>query len=117
MSQDVQVVDNGTTAQIEEILAQSPIACASSLPVTNMCEAMLHCHPFTQLSSSLRGLLALTQLDEQGFIGKDAHTASLGTGGALAFQGALDTGVLGKVDHPTKHKGHFLLRGTLDRLP
>lgn len=55
----MQIVDHGTPTQIEEILAQSPIACASSLPVTNRCEGMLHSHAFAQLSTSLRSLLAL----------------------------------------------------------
>src|SRR5258707_15857541 len=47
----------------------------------------------------------------------DADTASSGTGGALSLQGTLGTGLLGKVNHPTRQKGHFVLRGALDRLP
>jgi hypothetical protein len=47
----------------------------------------------------------------------DTDTASLGTGRALGFQRALGTGVFGKVDHPTRHKGHFLRSRTADHLP
>src|SRR5260370_2129702 len=47
----------------------------------------------------------------------DADTASLGTGGALSLQRALGTGVFGKVDHPTRDKGHLLLGRTPDDLP
>jgi hypothetical protein len=55
----MQIVDDGTTAQIEEILAQPPIACASSLPVANMSQCMLNGDSFAQLGPSLRRLLAL----------------------------------------------------------
>ncbi len=81
----MQIVDDGTTAQIEEILAQSAITRTSPLPVTNMCEGMLNRHSFAQFGPPLGGLLALAQLDEQGFIGMDTDTAPLGTGGALGF--------------------------------
>src|SRR5260370_16270095 len=47
----------------------------------------------------------------------DADTASLGTGGALSLQRALGTGVFGKVDHPTRDKGHLLLGRTPDDMP
>src|SRR6266487_4732220 len=59
MSQDVQIMDDSATAQIEEILAQPTIACASSLPVTNMCESMLNGHTLAQFVASLRRLLTL----------------------------------------------------------
>src|SRR2546426_11349025 len=59
MSQDVQIVDDSATAQIEEILAQPTIACASSLPVTNMCESMFNGHTLAQFVASLRRLLTL----------------------------------------------------------
>jgi predicted transcriptional regulator len=58
-SQDMQIVDDGTTAQIEEILAQPTIACASSLPVAYMSQCMLNGDSFAQLGPSLRRLLAL----------------------------------------------------------
>src|SRR5260370_37955509 len=47
----------------------------------------------------------------------EAGSASSGTGRALSLQGTRGTGFLGKVDPPSRHKGHFLLRGALDRLP
>ena len=79
-SQDVQIVDDGTAAQIKEILAEPAVAGTSTLPLTNMGQRMLHGHPFAQFGPSLWGLLALAQLDEQGFIGMDADTTSLRTG-------------------------------------
>ena len=39
-------MDDGATAQIEEILAHPTIACASSLPVADMGESMLNGHTF-----------------------------------------------------------------------
>ena len=58
-SQDVQIMDDRATAQIEEILAHPTIACASSLPVADMGERMLYSHPFAQFVTSLRRLLTL----------------------------------------------------------
>jgi hypothetical protein len=58
-SQNVQIVDDSTAAEIKEILALSPIACASSLPPTNMSQGMLNSDAFAQLGPSLCGLLAL----------------------------------------------------------
>jgi len=46
-SHDVQVVNNGAAAQIEEILAYATIACPSSLPPANMGQGMFHGHPLT----------------------------------------------------------------------
>lgn len=48
----MQIVDDGAAAEIEEMLAQSPITCASSLPVTNMCEGVLIVHAPAQFGSS-----------------------------------------------------------------
>ncbi|WP_374229198.1 hypothetical protein [Ktedonobacter sp. SOSP1-52] len=38
-------------------------------------------------------MLELTQLDQQRFIGMNAHTTSLGAGGTLGLQGTLVTGL------------------------
>src|SRR5258708_14987625 len=46
----------------------------------------------------------------------NTHTASLGTGGTLGFQGTLSTYLLRKMDHATRNKRHLLLGGTLDGL-
>ncbi len=53
-------MDDRAAAQIEEIFAHTPIACAPSLPLTNMSKRMLNGYPFAQLSPSIRGLLALS---------------------------------------------------------
>ena len=55
----MQVVDDRTTTQIEEILAYATIARPPSLPLANMGQGMLNCHPFTKLCAPLRGLLTL----------------------------------------------------------
>ncbi len=70
----MEIVDNGTTAQIEEILAQAAITGASSLPATDVRECMLNRYPLTQFAAPFWSLLALTQFDEQGFIRMDADT-------------------------------------------
>jgi hypothetical protein len=44
----MQIVDDGTPAQVEEILARSPIAGASPLPPTNMGQCMLNGYPLTE---------------------------------------------------------------------
>src|SRR6266487_539413 len=59
-SHDMQIVDNGAPAQIEEILAQSTIPSTSSLPPTHTSQRMLDGHPFAQFGPSLRCLLALS---------------------------------------------------------
>jgi len=82
----VQIVDNGTSTQIEEFLAQSAIACAPSLPPTHMGQGMFDSHSFTSFAPSLSGLLTLASLTKQSFIGMDADTAAPGTGGAVFFE-------------------------------
>src|SRR6266700_714066 len=59
-SQYMQIVDDRTSAQIEEILAHTSIASMASLPPANMGKGMLNGHPFTEFSPSLWRLLALT---------------------------------------------------------
>jgi hypothetical protein len=61
---DVQIVDDGATAQIEEILAHPSIACTSALPPPDMGECMLTGDPFAQFGPPLRSLLALAQFDK-----------------------------------------------------
>jgi hypothetical protein len=56
----MEIVDNGTSAEIEEILAQSTIARTSSLPPTNMGQGMLDRYSFTQFGSSFWRLLTLS---------------------------------------------------------
>jgi hypothetical protein len=55
----MQIVDDGTAAQIEEILTQAAIAGASPLPPTNMSKRMLNGDPFAQFGTSFRRLLAV----------------------------------------------------------
>jgi hypothetical protein len=55
----MQIGEHNTSAQIEELLAQSTIACAPSLPLTHMSQGMLDGRWFTQFAPSLDGLLTL----------------------------------------------------------
>jgi hypothetical protein len=113
----VQIVDDGAPTQIEEILAQAAIPGTSSLPLTYMSQGMLDRDPFAQFGSSLRRVLALTQLDEQGFIGMNADTTAFDTGRALLFERTLCTDLFRKMDHPTGYKGHVLLSRAPNHLP
>ena len=113
----MQIVDNGTPTQIKEVFAESSITRPPSLPPSNMGKSMLHCHSFTKLSASLRGLLTLAQLDEQGFIGVNTDATPFRAGRALGFQRTLGADVFWKMNNSTGHKGHFLLRWTANDLP
>ena len=62
--QDMEIVDNRASAQIEEILPYTSVAGASPLPSTNMGQRVFDSNPFTQIGSSLWGLLTRSQLDE-----------------------------------------------------
>lgn len=57
-------MNNCTTTKIEEVFALPSIASSFALSLANLGKGMLDDHPFTQLSSSLRRLLTLAQLDE-----------------------------------------------------
>ena len=46
----------------------------------------------------------------------NTHTAFLGTGGALGFQGTLGTRLFGKMDHTAGNKRHLLLGRALNDL-
>ena len=112
----MQVVDESTPAQVEEILAYATVAGTSALPPANMREGMFHCHPLTQAGPSLRGLLTLSQFDEQGFLWMNTDTAPPDARGTLGSQGTVGAGFLRKVDDSTKHKGHLLPGWTANNL-
>jgi hypothetical protein len=56
---DVEVVDHGDAAQVEQVLAGAAVACTAALPVADMGEGMLDGDTFAQFVAPLRGLLAL----------------------------------------------------------
>src|SRR5947209_6505492 len=112
----MQIVDDGAAAEIEEIFACAAIACSPSLPPANMGQGMLNRHPFSKLSASLWGLLTLSQFNEQGFVWVNTHAAPFCAGCALSFQRALSADTFGKVDGPTRCKGHFLPSRTTNDL-
>jgi hypothetical protein len=53
----MQIVDDGTPTQIEEILAHAAIERPSSLSPAHMGQSMFDSSPFTQFGPSLWGLL------------------------------------------------------------
>lgn len=63
------------------------------------------------LRSSLQKLLSPTFCNtiEPRFIWMDANTASFGTGARCAFNRDFRAGVLGKVNHTARRKGHLLV--------
>jgi hypothetical protein len=81
----MEVVNDSTAPQIEEILAQSPIKRTSPLPSPHMGQGVFDRRPFAQFSPPLWGLLSLSQFEEQCLTGMNAHTAPLGTSRALSL--------------------------------
>jgi hypothetical protein len=53
----MEVVNDSTTAQVEEILAHATIAGAAALPPAYMGQGMLDGYPFTKLSAPSGSLL------------------------------------------------------------
>jgi hypothetical protein len=49
----VEVMDDGTPAEVEEVLAGATIANARALPATNMRRGMLHLDRFSEIGSPL----------------------------------------------------------------
>jgi hypothetical protein len=70
---DVEVVDDGGAAQVEQVLAGAQVAGAAALPVADMGQAVLDLGAFTQSRATLRGLLPLAELDQQGLVRVDGH--------------------------------------------
>jgi len=60
----MEIMDNSAATEIKKVFAQPTIACALSLPVTNMSQGVFDRHTLTQFSSSCLGQLALAQLDQ-----------------------------------------------------
>jgi hypothetical protein len=74
---DVEVVDDGDAAQVEQVLAGAEVAGAPALPVSDVGQGVLDLDAFAQLGASFRGVLALAQFGQQRFVGVDGH-ATLG---------------------------------------
>ena len=48
-AQDMEVMDDGGAAQVEEVLAQTPVARTGTVPAPDVGEGVLDGHPFAQL--------------------------------------------------------------------
>ena len=91
---DVEVVDDGDAAEVEEVLAGSAVAGAAALPVADVGEGVLDRDAFAELRPPGRGLLALAQVCEQRFVGVDGYAAPVAAGGAACPQRAGRAGCL-----------------------
>ena len=59
---DVEVVDDGDTAQVEQVLAGAQVAGAAALPVPDVGQGVLDGDAFAQFCAPFGGVLALAQL-------------------------------------------------------
>jgi hypothetical protein len=71
----VEVVHDGDTSQVEQVLPGAEVAGAAALPVPDVGKRVLDLDAFAQLLASLRGLLAVAQLGEQCLVGMDGDAA------------------------------------------
>ena len=76
MRQDMQVLDDGTPPEVEEVLALAGIASAIALPMADVRQIVFDGHALAQLGPAGRGQLTLTQFLEQTLIGMDRDAAS-----------------------------------------
>src|SRR5262245_52969326 len=108
----MQIMHDSTSSQIKHILPDAPVTRSAALPMSHVCQGMLDGHALPQLHPSLRRLLAVPQLLQQGFIRMNADAASRGAGGAAVPQRTACTRGGWKLHHLTGRKGHYLARWT-----
>jgi hypothetical protein len=99
VTEDVESLDHGTTAQIEHVLAWATVAGAAALPMADMRQSVLDGYP-------------LAQLGQEAFIGVDADAAAARTGGTARLHGAGGTRGSGEVDRAAGHKRQLHLGRT-----
>ena len=112
VTEDVEILDHGTAAQVEHVLAWATIAGAAALPVADMRQGVLDGDPLAELGPSSWRVLALTQLGEEPLIGVDADTAAARTGRTARLQGAGGTRSSREVDRAAGHKRQLHLGRT-----
>ena len=66
---DVEVVDDGDAAQVEQVLAGAQVAGAASLPVADVGERMLDEHALAQLGAAGRCLLLRAKFPQEPLVG------------------------------------------------
>ena len=84
----MQVVDEGTAAQVQEILARPTVAGAPALPVPHVRQGMFDGDPLAQLGAAGRRPLTLAQLLEELFVGVDMDATATRAGRAAHAQAA-----------------------------
>jgi hypothetical protein len=73
---DVEVVDDRDSAQIEQVLALAEVAGTASLPAADVGQGVLNLDPLAQLGPPVWGLLRGAQLGQQPLVGVDLLTSS-----------------------------------------
>jgi hypothetical protein len=101
----VEVIDDDSTPQIEEVLATPPVAGSVASPLANVCQGMLDWRSLPQLDPAVRYELSFPQFLQEPFIRMDADTAAGGTGGAALAQGTDRTLPRGKCTVAPGSKG------------
>ncbi len=83
----MEILNDGTTAQVEEVLALATVAGATALPVADMRQGVLDGDPLAELGAPSWRVLALAQLGQEAFIGMEADAAPPRTGGTALRKG------------------------------
>jgi hypothetical protein len=83
----MQIGDDRTAAQVEEILGQSAVTSALPSSVAEMGQCMLYPHSLPQLRPAQRGVLAGGQLRQKRLVQMDVHATAVGTARTLRAQG------------------------------
>src|SRR5947209_3541267 len=112
----MQVVNDSGTPQIEEILADTPIASTISLPVVNMRKRVFDRNALAQFRAASRRGLPFAQFGQQPLVGVNGDASSARAGRTPFAQKAARTLLLGKVHRVAKlERDHDLIRAG-DRL-
>ena len=107
----MEIVDNGTATQVEQVLAAPAIASAPALPVANMRQGMFDRDPLPEFGASSRRELALAQFDQKAFIRVEMDTASARTRRTALPEGTGRTSGGGEVDRAARREGSSTAAG------
>ena len=94
---DVEVVDCGGAAQVEQVLAGAAVAGTAALPMPDVGEGVLDLGAFAESGAPGRGGLAFAELGQQRFVGVDGNAAPAAAGGAALAQRAGRAGAFREV--------------------
>ena len=78
----MQVLDDGTAAQVEQVLALADVAGSRPLPVADMRQIVFHGRTLAQFGPTGRGQLPLTEFLKQALVRMDSDATPGCTGSA-----------------------------------